>query len=82
MLTGEDIQRCFDEHDNTPKQLVVIETMQFFEIEIPADIDPEDFIQTAECREICAEKITSQMTDLEVQAVAKTKDANGNWETP
>jgi len=82
MLTGEDIQRCMDEHNDTPKQLVVIDTMQFFEIEIPADVDPEDFLDSDACRKECADRIINQTTDLNIDRVLKTKDAHGGWHDP
>lgn len=82
MITSDDIQCLEDEANEKPTQLVVIETMQFFEIEISLDVDPEDYVASDECRAICADKITSGMTDLEVDRVLREKDGNGDRISP
>lgn len=75
MITQDDIDGMTE-----PKtQLVVIDTMQFFEIEVPLDTDPEIFLTSDECRKICAEQITSNITDLEIHHVLTKKDLNGYW---
>ena len=79
MITAEDIERFRQMEEDAPKKLVVIETQQFFEIEIPADIDPEEFVNSDECRQICAGKILDQTTDLIVERVGTEKDENGVW---
>lgn len=71
MLTGEDIRRLEEEEAAKPKKLLIIDTMQFFEIEIPVDLDAEHYVDSDECREICAEKILSQMTDLKLERIEK-----------
>ena len=67
MITQEDIDRFEAMQEATPKQLLIIDTMQFFEIEIPADQDPENFIDSDICRQICADKILGGMTDLKLE---------------
>lgn len=62
-------------------KLLVIDTMQYFEIEVEDHIDPEDYIYSDECRAICADRIRNQTTDLDINQVAFTKDADGHWET-
>lgn len=78
MITGEDIDRCIEEKQG--KKLVVIDTMQFFEFEIPADMDPEEFINSAECRAECAALILNQTTDLTIDRVYDHYDTvNEEW---
>lgn len=74
MITGEDIRRMEEEAENQPKKLLIIDTMQFFEIEIPADVDAEHFVNSDLCRQVCADKITSGMTDLKLERVEKTDE--------
>jgi len=69
MITGEDIERCEEEQDKVSKQLVVIDNMQFFELEIPADQDPYEFLNSQECREECAARILNHTTDLTIDRV-------------
>lgn len=57
MITSEDIERFRQMEADSPKKLLVIDTQQFFEIEIPADLDPDDFLNSDECRQICADRI-------------------------
>lgn len=78
MITQEDIDRFHQMKEDAPKKLIVIDTQQYFEIEIPDDIDPEEFINTNECRKICAERILDQTTDLNVDRIM-TMDKNGEW---
>ncbi|WHM52923.1 hypothetical protein [Sulfitobacter phage vB_SupP_AX] len=82
MITGDDIRRMEEEAAQQPTQLVVIDTMQFFEIEIPADVDAEDFVNSEECRKECAARILNQTTDLDIDRVLKEKDSNGEWISP
>ena len=62
-------------------KLIVIDTMQFFEIEVEDDVDPEDFVQSDACRAECADRIRNGTTDLDINQIAYTKDANDIWET-
>jgi len=71
MITGEDIERFRQMEEDAPKKLLVIDTQQFFEIEIPADIDPEEFLDSDECRQICADRILDQTTDLNIDRVVR-----------
>jgi hypothetical protein len=81
MITGEDIERCKDEKQG--RKLVVVDTMQFFEFEIPADMDPEEFVNSAECRAECAALILNQTTDLQIDRVCTTYDeVNETWLDP
>lgn len=48
---------------------LVIETLQFFEIDVPDDTDAESYLDTLECREICADKILSGVTELKLERV-------------
>lgn len=79
MITAEDIQRFKEMEEDTPKKLVVIDTGQFFEIEVPADIDTEEFLDSEECRKICADKILDQTTDLIIDRVLTDQNENGIW---
>lgn len=79
MITSEDIERFRQMEKDAPKKLVVIEIQQFFKIEIPADVDPKEFVDTDECRQICADKILDQTVDLVVESVGTEKDKNGIW---
>lgn len=76
MITGHDIDNARQEYErNKPdKKLVVVETMQFFEFEIPCDQDPEEFIDSEECRQECAARILNQTTDLTLERVYTTYD--------
>lgn len=69
MLTGDDIRRLEEDHEKGQKQLVVIDTQQFFELEIPLDVDPEMFLNSDECRAECAARILNQTTDLNIDRV-------------
>lgn len=78
MITGEEIQNCEDEKQGV--KLVVVDTMQFFEFEIPAGQDPDDFINSDECRQECAARILNQTTDLNVDRVYTEYDSvNQEW---
>lgn len=80
MLTGDDIRRLEEEHNAVPQKLVVIETMQYFEIEIPADMDTDQFIASEDCRKQCADKILSQTTDLTLERVfTNYNEVTGEW---
>lgn len=81
MITGDDIRRLEDEEKNQKSKIVVIETMQFFEIEIAADVDAEAFVNSELCRKECAERILNQTTDLKVERVL-TEKHNGEWIDP
>ncbi len=74
MITQEDINRFEQMQEATPKKLVVIDTMQYFEIEIPTEIHSQEFVESKECRKICADKILSQMTDLNLHQVLDVYD--------
>ena len=67
VITIEDMNRFREMEEDTPKKLLVIDTMQFFEIEIPEDMDAEEFVNSEECRKICADKILDQTTDLKFE---------------
>ncbi|AWY09369.1 hypothetical protein vBRpoPV13_12 [Ruegeria phage vB_RpoP-V13] len=83
MITGEDIERCKEEAANAAgTKLMVIDTMQFFEIEIPADMDEDEFLNSDECRKECADRILNQTTDLQIDRVIDEKDENGEWISP
>lgn len=78
MITGEDIQRCKDEKQGM--KLVVIDTQQFFEFEIPVSQDPEEFLKSEECITECAALILNQTTGLTIDRVYKTYDpVNEEW---
>lgn len=76
MITGDDIQRLEEEAAATPTQLLIIDTMQFFEIEVPVDVDPEEFVASSECYQICAGKILSGTTDLKLERIEPCQDQN------
>ena len=81
MITGEDVQRCKEEKQGV--KLVVIDTQQFFEFEIPESQDPEDFLDSDECRKECAALILNQTTDLTIDRVYTKWDAvNEEWIEP
>ncbi|ANJ20670.1 hypothetical protein RDp07_gp10 [Roseobacter phage RD-1410Ws-07] len=82
MITGEDIERLEEEASQVKTQLVVIDTQQFFELEIPADMDPEEFINSEFCRFECAARIINQTTDLNIDRVITEKDDDGEWISP
>lgn len=78
MLTVDQIEEW---EEKKGKILVVVETMQFFEIEIDADQDPETFIDSEECRKECADHILNQTTDLMLERVyRKYNPENHQWE--
>lgn len=78
MITGEDINHCIEEKQGM--KLVVVDTMQFFEFEIPLDQDPEEFINSKECRAECAALILNQTTDLTLDRVyTKYDSVNEEW---
>lgn len=79
MITGEDIRRLEDEEKNQKTKLVVIDTMQFFEIEIAADVDAEAFVDSELCRQYCAQRILNQTIDLKIDRVGTEKDEDDNW---
>jgi len=62
-------------------KLLIIDTMQHFEIEVEDDVDEKDFVESDECRTECAERIKNGTTDLILDQVSDSKDENGNWET-
>lgn len=82
MITGDDIRRLEEEAAEVGTKLVVIDTQQFFEIEIPADVDPETFVNSEECRQECAARILNQTTDLTIDRVITEKDDGGAWASP
>ena len=74
MITQEDIDRLEEEAAQVPRQTIIIDTMQFFEIEIPADQDPQKFIDSDICRQICADKVLRGVTDLKLETVIKEEE--------
>lgn len=50
-------------------KLLVIDTMQCFEFEVPKDINPEEFVNSDACRKECAARILNQTTDLRLDSV-------------
>lgn len=81
MITKEDIDRCKDEKQGL--KLVVVDTMQFFEFEIPERMDPEEFVDSAECRNKCAALILNQTTDLTIDRICtKYDEVNQEWLDP
>jgi len=78
MITEEDIQRCKDEKQGV--KLVVVDTMQFFEFEIPENMDPEEFVNSDACRVECAMRIMNQTNDLTIDRVCTQYDTvNEVW---
>lgn len=78
MITGEDIDRCIEEKQGI--KLVVVDTQQFFEFEIPQDQDAEEFVNSAECRANCAALILNETTDLTIDRVYNRWDLiNEEW---
>jgi len=78
MITGEDVQRCKEEKQGV--KLVVVDTMQFFEFEIPETMDPEEFVDSDTCRMECAMRIMNQTTDLIIDRVCTQYDTeNEMW---
>ena len=71
MITQEDIDRFRQMQEDQPKKTVVIETVQFFEIEIPADIDAQTFVDSQVCRDECADLIKNGTTDLTIERIIK-----------
>ncbi|UAT28856.1 hypothetical protein PP753_gp17 [Dinoroseobacter phage vB_DshP-R7L] len=69
MITGDDIRRLEEEEAKKKKKLVIIDTMQFFEIEIPEDVDADAFVNSDLCRQVCADKILGGTTDLSIDRV-------------
>lgn len=79
MITGDDIRRLEEDAAKVGKKLIVIETQQFFEIEVPMDIDAEEFLLTDECKRQCADKILSGLTDLNVEDILYWDQTNEEW---
>ena len=78
------MRRLEDEAAKVGKKLLVIETQQFFEIEVPMDTDPEEYLLTDECKQACADKIISGTTDLTIEDILywdKTKEEWTNEES-
>lgn len=69
MITTEDIERFRQMQEDQPKKTVVIETMQLFEIEIPADIDAQTFVNSQVCRDECSELIKHGIVDLTIDRI-------------
>lgn len=81
MITGEDIERCKAEKQGL--KLVVIDTQQFFEIEIPVSMNEKEYINSAECRQKCAAMLLDQTTDLVIDRVCDDYDSvNEMWLDP
>lgn len=74
MLTREEIEEW-----NGKTKLIVVDTMQFFEIEVPVDTDEEEYLQSQDCKDQCAELIRTGMTELNLERVLENKDASGYW---
>ena len=81
MITGEDIRRLEEEAEKVDKKLLVIETQQYFEIEVPVDVDPTDYVNSEQCRKICAARILDQTTDLVLQEILTTYDPESEYWT-
>ena len=80
MITGDDIRRLEEEATRVSKKLLIIETQQFFEIEVPTNINPHKYVETDECKKICADKILSGITDLYVERVyTEYNEVTGEW---
>ncbi len=79
MITGDDIRRLEEDAAKVGKKLIIIETQQFFEIEVPQDIDPEAFVNTDECKQDCADKILSGLTDLTVEDILYWNQTKKEW---
>jgi len=79
MITQEDIDRFREMEAKIPKKLLFIDTIQFFKIEISADLDSEYYLQSEECRKKCADHILSQVTDLRIDHETKP-NKNGDYE--
>lgn len=77
MLTREEIEEW-----ESKTKLLVVDTIQFFEIEIPADMDEKEYLNSEECRKQCADRILNQTTDLQIDRVIDEKDENGEWISP
>lgn len=81
MITEEDVQRCKDEKQGV--KLVVIDTQQLFEFELPASQDLEEFLVSEKCRKECAELILNQTTDLIIHRIyTKWDPVNEEWIEP
>lgn len=80
MITGDDIRDLEENEENKNSQLVVIDTMQFFEIKIPKNADPEVFIESEECRKECAALILNQTTDLQLECVLDWDEEKEEWD--
>ena len=48
------------------------DTLQFFEVDIPKDMTPEDFIETDEFRKACADLIISGMIEFRLERLFDT----------
>jgi len=79
VITGDDIQRLEDDAAKVGKKLLIIETQQFFEIEVPQDINTEAFVLTNECKQECANKILSGLTDLTVEDILYWDQTKEEW---
>jgi len=55
--------------ETKPTKVLIIDTLQFFEIEVPISVDPDLYIHSKECRKICAEAILSQTADLIIERI-------------
>ena len=53
-----------DVKETEPTKELVIDIDQFFRIKIPMDVGTYAFLHSAECQEICANKIKAQMINL------------------
>ena len=69
MLTKDLFPREKKETVAKTTKMLIINTVQYFEIEVPIDADPYDYIDTEECRKICANSLLSQRTSLMLERV-------------
>lgn len=68
MITGDDIRRLREESQEE-KRTLVVDTLQFFEIEIPADKDPEEYVNSTECKLECAKQILDGDIELDLDHI-------------
>ena len=50
-------------------KVLVIDTLEFFEIEVPIRVNPNSYLHSEECRKICAEAILSQTANLVIERI-------------
>ena len=55
-----------------PEKIMVIDILNHFKIEIPADVDAHQYLRSEECRKVCADKIMSGEIKLAMERVRDT----------